>query len=215
MTIGIVLIRSLMLANAIPPTHIYEFTISRMDALAVGAIAAALMRMPQTAQGLARVPGSLYLAGIALLFVTGVSTGRFSTDNPVGETVGYTLLAISVALLLLAAFCSAPKISTTPPRPVLAAVGRVLGGKLMRSVGRYSYAMYIFHLPLHVFIGAPLVSRLAPAVTPGIAACYMAMVVALCYVTAALSYHGFEKHFLRLKPAFAPRFSTRSDATGS
>src|SRR6185295_20205529 len=74
---------------------------------------------------------------------------------------------------------------------------------LLRSFGKYSYAIYLFHQPLNQLIGEPVLHTVEPdrvGTTAGLA--YMAIVTAASYVLALASYHGYEKHFLALKRYF-------------
>ena len=88
---------------------------------------------------------------------------------------------------------------------------------MLRSFGKYSYAIYLFHQPLNQMIGEPVLHALVPRGTGLLAGCaYMASVTAVSYALALISYHGYEKHFLALKrffPSGPP--GQRSDAPGS
>jgi peptidoglycan/LPS O-acetylase OafA/YrhL len=71
-------------------------------------------------------------------------------------------------------------------------------------VGRYSYAMYVLHLPLHLFVGLPLLHRLAPHVSTPVALIYIAVMIAVTFGLSALSYRYFERPFLNMKRRFIP-----------
>lgn len=192
---------TLMIAGA-SSQAIYEFTVCRMDALALGGVAAALVRLP-VAMMLARMSRRLYLYAVILLVVTGLATRYFSTDDRAFQLVGYSFIAGAFALMVLAATVSSPQ--SPAAQPVSSRrLTRLLGSAALTSIGRYSYAMYIFHLPLHVFIGLPLLNRISHPITSAVAVTYVVALAAVCYVAAAISYHAFEKHFLRLKRHFAP-----------
>ncbi|HEY0989732.1 MAG TPA: hypothetical protein VGD80_21840, partial [Kofleriaceae bacterium] len=82
-------------------------------------------------------------------------------------------------------------------------IGAGLANAVLRSFGQYSYASYMFHQPLNLMIGAPVLHSLLPR-GAGLKAgfTYMATVTAASYVLAVISYHGYEKHFLALKRHF-------------
>ena len=74
---------------------------------------------------------------------------------------------------------------------------------MLRSFGKYSYAIYLFHQPLNQMVGEPVLHSLSPGGV-GLAAglVYIAVVTAATYALALASYHGYEKHFLALKRWF-------------
>jgi len=92
-------------------------------------------------------------------------------------------------------------------------IGATLQNPVLRSFGKYSYAIYLFHQPLNQMIGEPLLHSLRPqgaGLADGLA--YIAAVTAATYALALASYHGYEKHFLALKRYFP---SVTPPATGA
>jgi peptidoglycan/LPS O-acetylase OafA/YrhL len=65
--------------------------------------------------------------------------------------------------------------------------------------------MYVIHLPLHLYVGLPLLRRVAPDVGTVPALGYLVMESAATFAAAAISYHLFERRFLALKDRLAPR----------
>ena len=76
----------------------------------------------------------------------------------------------------------------------------------LRMIGKYSYAMYIFHEPLNNFAGRPLVAALKINVSQSIfwSATYIVIMTAVTFVLAWVSWHVLEKPFLNLKRFFTP-----------
>src|SRR5207302_8999229 len=74
----------------------------------------------------------------------------------------------------------------------------------LRSAGKYSYAMYVFHFPISKLLGTRLLGPAASAHSATIAVLYAAAVTVVTYLCAALSYHLYEQRFLRLKRYFVP-----------
>ena len=173
----------------------YMFTICRMDALGLGAAVAAVIRIPALhARVVDRRTGLLAAAGA--VFVAGLLVTRgYARTSFVGQTVGYTILAIAFAALVLAAVLDDER--------GRGRIGAALQNRVLRSFGKYSYAIYLFHQPLNQLIGEPVLHALEPdgaGTAAGLA--YMAVVTAASYVLALASYHGYEKHFLALKRYF-------------
>ena len=173
----------------------YMFTICRMDALALGAAVAAVLRIPDDRERLARWRGGVPLAAGALFVVGFLATRGYPRSSYSDQTFGYTILAITFAALVLTAVLDHQRGHGW--------IGATFQIAALRSFGKYSYAIYLFHQPLNQMVGVPLLHRLRPQGTGLVAGCaYMAAVTAASYAMALVSYHGYEKHFLRLKRYF-------------
>ncbi len=187
--------RALMrLAGAIPDT-IYMWTICRMDALAFGAIAALLVQRWRARQ---RVPRPWPWVAGALLIVaaSALPTRLFASGTGATQTLGFTCLGLAFMLLLLGAVANDLR---------HARVLAVLRSRLLASVGRYSYGMYVFHM-FFVIFGAASLIRLADAFGQLRMLVCALSVIALSYGVGFMSYHLYEKHFLRLgRRYFAPQ----------
>jgi peptidoglycan/LPS O-acetylase OafA/YrhL len=120
------------------------------------------------------------------------------------QTYGMSALAAAFALLVLTGALN------RDTRPSWAA--RLLCLAPLRSAGKYSYAMYIFHVPIHRWLGARLIGSGASA--PGVwtAVAYGLGVTLASYLAAWASYHLYEKHFLRLKRYFSPARAQLAEA---
>jgi peptidoglycan/LPS O-acetylase OafA/YrhL len=89
--------------------------------------------------------------------------------------------------------------------PRQAVMNRVLSNPVFVRIGRYSYAMYLFHAPLiellaprfRQWTGVPgMDQRLLPAIL------FTGLTLIVTYAAAWLSWHLLEKHFLKLKAYF-------------
>ncbi|MFT3698978.1 MAG: acyltransferase [Kofleriaceae bacterium] len=161
----------------------YMFTPCRMDALALGALAAALVRSPNSIFD--RIaPLALMLVGGGLLIV-GLGMGAFNRTGTVMQYGGYTVIAFGFMLTLVGALDGS----------------QVFQWKPLRRVGLYSYGMYVFGTPLHLFVGVRIVGE-QPSFP--VALLYIVGLLAVTFVCAAASYHLFEVRFLRLKAKLAP-----------
>jgi peptidoglycan/LPS O-acetylase OafA/YrhL len=113
------------------------------------------------------------------------------------QSIGYTLLSAAFALILL--------LAALPTTGGLRAVMGLLASAPLRLIGRYSYGMYVFHLPLHTFFGIALLRSVVGVVTPTEALVYIVVLTAVSFGIAALSYELFERRFLRLKLHLMPQ----------
>ena len=161
----------------------YLFTPCRMDALALGALAACLVRAPATI--IDRVPPLALRLGGGLVVIVGLLVGKLDRTGAPMQYAGYTIIALGFALILLGALDGS----------------RFLKWGALRRVGMYSYGMYVFHMPLHLYVGLPIVGD-APSLPVAIA--YLVVMTAATFGIAAASYHLFERRFLALKARLAP-----------
>lgn len=187
------------------PKVAYMITTARMDALALGALAALLARSPTFTAFVHRQGMALLGVALILLAATGIATHEFETTRPAMISVGYTTLAAAAALIMVVA---------GEPGAGPAWLRRLLSADWLRSVGRYSYAMYIFHMLLLLTLGDAVHRLLLPigALFPVL---YALVIVLLSYAAGWLSYHGFEKHFLRLKRHFVARCDPSHTSSGT
>jgi peptidoglycan/LPS O-acetylase OafA/YrhL len=84
---------------------------------------------------------------------------------------------------------------------------RALQHKGLMAIGKYSYGMYVFHGL--ILLARPLLLPLPSGIPPYVAkSIVLVWLLAVSFATAWLSYHLYEKHFLRMK-----RFFVYSPAT--
>jgi len=181
---------------------VYEWTICRMDALALGGLAATCWRVPSWRSWMARHRRQLTLAMLLLLGGSFLWTHAFPRTSARGMTEGYTVLAIVFAAwLYLAANQDAQVANTGARTPVW---HRALRNPVLQSVGKYSYGMYVIHKPLHDLFSVKLLAKMGVQTEGYIfnASLHLLAVTLISYAAAWLSYHLYEVHFLRLKRYF-------------
>jgi peptidoglycan/LPS O-acetylase OafA/YrhL len=189
--------RTASLLAGIQPQAVYVWTVYRMDALAMGSALAALGAMPQASDWLRRHASRAPALAVACLVAGAVLTRAYPRTTFTTQTIGYTLLALVFGLAVVALVFD--------PRTRAAWWLRPMTSRPLMSIGRYSYAMYIFHKPLHDLIGLPLLQRgWGNEYGAGVGLAYLAIASAITYGLAWFSYHAFEKHFLGLKERLAP-----------
>ena len=188
-------VRTVMLLAGATHDMVYMWTVCRMDALAFGAIAALLVQRWRVSDLVPRpwpwVAGALVVALIGALLTRLYANNAWAT-----QTLGYTCLGVAFMLLLLGAVANDLR---------HARLLAVLRSRLLASVGRYSYGMYVFHMFFTIFAAAWLKRLAAPFGDVRMLVCALC-VIALSYGAAFVSYHLCEKYFLRLgRRYFAPR----------
>ena len=182
--------RTVMWWLGLPAEAIYINSLARMDALILGAMVAVLLRSPAVLSWLQGHWRMLSLSVTGLVVAVALATRIYDTGDVLTIIPGYTLLALGLALLVLAA--------SQPPRNRWAAQWQgALSHPALGRIARYSYAMYVLHMPLLIFFKPWLADVLTPLHTmrPLV---FTLCIAALSYLLAALSWHALEKYFLRL-----------------
>jgi peptidoglycan/LPS O-acetylase OafA/YrhL len=185
--------RGVLLLAHVSPDSIYRMTTSRMDALGAGAIVAILARRPDALRYGREHAGRILAAAFGALALGASVSGGYSLESVATYTVCYTSIALAAAAILL--------VILAQPAGRAAAVARLLSSRPLRSVGRYSYAMYLFHFPLTLLLNERVRAWLPPdgQLPPAL---YAVIITGLCWLLGFASYHGIERHFLRLKRYF-------------
>jgi peptidoglycan/LPS O-acetylase OafA/YrhL len=196
--VAVVLFRTLCALMGSAAWTLYSGTVFRLDALALGAAGACLVRIESTAAILPR-HGTAAVAVASLMLLCGAYlTHSYDFSTLACESYGYPLLAIAGALVVGAV--GAPPAAGEQRQ---LRWGQWLSVLPLRVIGRYSFGIYVFHGLLNKLVGVPLVRHLLPApIAGGAVAAYAATVFVVSLVLAALSYEFFESAFLRLKPRF-------------
>ncbi len=190
------LVRFALLHAGMSTDVIYEWTPCRMDALAFGAMAAAMLEQQAVLNAMKRHPRWWTWGPWGLLILGAMATHAYEFISEMQHVLGYTALAMACAALLM--------------RSVLAdehGVGKPMNWARwawLARVGRYSFAMYVWHVPLNMFVWAPLAERWGWTQHPGfgLQLAYALSGLLVSYVLGVLSYELLEKHFLALKARF-------------
>jgi len=195
--VGALLLRSVMAGHGADWWTLYATTPCRMDVLALGGAGACVMRLPTLRQWIQTRLTAINVAALLLFLMGAILTHAYNRGTWIGATVGYTVLA-----LCSAAFVTGVVLSE---RDEGARIKSVLAWTPLRSCGRYSYAMYVFHGLLHKLVGERwLNARFGEHPPFPTVLVYAVGVLAITYLLAFCSYHMLEKHFLNLKRLLEP-----------
>jgi peptidoglycan/LPS O-acetylase OafA/YrhL len=187
----------------------YFPTPCRLDGLAIGSLTAILLRehsLSARIRTLARA-GAMIAAALLIALVA-VRGGLFQTDKPA--------LAFGIPAVSLLTACGIAFIAGPGPG---GALGVLLNSSFLRFSGKYSYGLYLFHglLRTAMDVAAPS-SRLIRWTGSDLAGntLFVALFIALSYALALLSWHAWEKRWLKLKSHFEyerpPKFSESTQA---
>jgi peptidoglycan/LPS O-acetylase OafA/YrhL len=192
-----VLMRTALTLGGAHPIAVNVLTPCRMDALAVGAFLALAVRGPGGVAAL--LPRARRAAAGSLLLLAGlfaVQGPKWGVVRGPGQMIGYSLLAVFYGCVLLLAVA----------RPGRGLLSRFFSCGLLTTFGRYSYALYLFHLPLSVCLRE---TALRPGRLPALCGSHLpgqllfyAAGIGLSLAAAWLSWRFYEGPFLSLKRFF-------------
>lgn len=193
-------VRALMLRAGMPEDAIYVWTPCRMDALALGGLAAVLLEMPGPRAWLSQHRNAAWVSAALALGLGFIASKGYTQFGLLPQTAGYSLVALGFGALILGA-------AAVDTRRIPSRLGW-LRSSLMRRMGRYSYGMYVVHVPLGTLVLTPLAARWGWVEHPSAVAQYAYVMLGLLMslALAALLYHGYEQRFLTFKDRFEPRW---------
>ena len=185
--------RAVALANGTPVLSVYVLTWFRLDGLATGALLAWLMRrglMPSLDRWL---PAASIAGGAALIAVI-VMSGDAWWYRGWMQLAGYSLIALLGGAMVVGAIS----------RPADHAWPRLLSTGWLRAFGKYSYCMYLTHLPVMRTVekygfDPNEFEIVAPWIGQGL---FYGASIGPTFAIAWLSWRYFEAPILRLKEKF-------------
>jgi peptidoglycan/LPS O-acetylase OafA/YrhL len=159
--------------------RLYSGLDTRADALLMGCLTGLLatwdlLPKSQLARRAIRLAAVVSTAGLTFAFT------QSCMDRNAWYYGGFTLLALMVAVLITHMLINPPGIATT-----------VLGSRSFTALGRLSYGLYLYHIPVVEWLGLREMGWKAPGET--------AVAVGVTFAAAILSYYLVERPFLRLK----------------
>jgi peptidoglycan/LPS O-acetylase OafA/YrhL len=202
------LVLRIVMPFGIDETGAYVLLPTRMDTLAAGAFLALLIRGERGMAVLGRWPLVVFLACAVPLLLHCIRHQGIGYFQPIERTLGYTLFAGAFASMIALAL-------TASPRHWLR---RVFSGPMLTFLGKYSYGLYVVHVPIIFFMKdygfkAARLPRLWDSTLPG-AIVFGVVATALSVACALASYHLWEVRFLRLKKYLPYRNGTSREVAG-
>jgi peptidoglycan/LPS O-acetylase OafA/YrhL len=194
--IGAPLLRVALAQQGVDPAWGYMLTPARMDALAVGGLIAIAARGPWDLRAWLFWLWPLAAVAMSVLIILAMSREYLSPYDVLVQEIGLSAVAVLFGVVLLAAI--------TAERG--SRVHKVLTILPLRSLGKYSYALYLIHLPVgtllakHFHAGDAVPSLFGSSLLPTVVFALTAGAISLAL--AMTSYHLWEKHFLKLKAHF-------------
>jgi peptidoglycan/LPS O-acetylase OafA/YrhL len=213
--VGALALRAACVAAGTNPLVAYVLTPCRLDTLATGAAIAIVAARPDGLARLARVARVVLPVAMALFlllcvwirpaaseagaprqgFAAATAAALGFIGDPWMQTAGFTLLCAIYGALLV-------RVITAPAGAWSA---RLFEMGWLRSVGRVSYAMYLFHF----FVATLVLGVYSPALYPRYfliaVPAFWLLAIGTTWLLARLSWSAFEEPILRLKRHFPYR----------
>ena len=188
--IGALAMRMAWIALGFDGDGAYRFTLTRADSLTVGAALAVLMQQAGWKAKLSAAAPWLFLGSLSVVAAMVAFVPRFYPSDPLVVTVGHSILAlVSASLVLLA---------------VRQDSWRWLSIRPLRTLGKYSYGIYVWHFPLQRALLTWYGFHAPPPGTsnPWKTVLFLVAGIGGSFVLGWISYHVIERPFLRLKRLF-------------
>lgn len=178
-------------------------TTSRMDGLLIGVILAILLRRGQIP--LRWIYLALGLGGGIFGYIAVFHHRELIDTQFYMPTLGITSFALLSGGLLALSQHRFPRLQ------------HVLCAGWLRTVGKYSYGMYIYHIPVYLICEHFLLTRFGVAFPMPLrwALPYIAFLIAVTFLMAKISYDLFESKILALKVHFRPRYANSANTHGA
>lgn len=187
----------------IAESAVYILTPARLDSLAIGALLAIMLTDKQKSRFIDGSVAIVFIISLIYMLTTLIIARSFSATEPGWQILNQTF----AALLFVTAVYYAQSVETKNTK--IKFYIKLLSLPWLRSVGRYSYTMYIIHFPvsriLHSYISEPLLKNLNEINSQlGILVYIFDLVTlfAVTYILAWCSWQIIEKPVLNLKRYF-------------
>jgi peptidoglycan/LPS O-acetylase OafA/YrhL len=195
--IGAALItRAYMASNETSPWFAYTLLPARMDSLAVGALIAIAARQSWGLGPLVRLAPVVGVVALGIVIGLGVDISQMDPFAPRVQAYGYTAIAFMFGAFIVLAV-SMP--SASPVHWFFASSG-------MRTIGRYSYAMYVIHYAVGYLIASHVtIAGWFPQVAGSSLlgqAMFVFAALSATFAASWLSWRLVETPFLKLKRYF-------------
>ena len=168
--------------------NLYTFT--RIDGICIGCMVALLQRIDR--DFLKRNTWLIVLFFAAVNFIFYFINRGYHFSFPYLSLVGYTTFAMIFGLLVNEAVTRDTKI-----------VNYIFNTPLLKFFGKISYGFYIFHWPVYLLLSSFLLNKLDEYTSGSLLRFAVSIIATLAAIMISwLSYHYYEKHFLKLKDRF-------------
>ena len=201
LAVAALLVRVGLLLGGAGEVAAFVLPFARMDALLLGGLVALGVRELGSVAPLARrAPDVLAVSGVVAVATLASAPARTSYASPWVQTVGYSAIAVFFAALLVTALAA----------PAGSRWARLLRAPSLATLGKYSYALYVFHPMVMMTLqavgwGPGRFAGLGGTVQLGVHLGFTAFAALVSLAVAWLSWNLLERRFLGFKERYATR----------
>jgi peptidoglycan/LPS O-acetylase OafA/YrhL len=185
---------------------LYTMTFTHLDGLTIGSCLAICARSGALSDRIRRLAPLAAVAALVGLAIVRVIDSNFFFWSKAMAACGYTFVAILSGALLVRTMQAEPS----------SLLSRVFSSRPMAQCGKYSYALYLVHVPVAGLL-FPLTFRVLDRI-PGLSSyelkflVFVAIAFVVSYGLSVLSWYAFEGPIMKLKKhfAYAPTESTKA-----
>lgn len=188
----------LHLSAIVKPPFLYLEMPCRMDSLAIGSLIALLLRGGSN-EKLRRLGPLLFGGGFVAVAITISIAHSMDWTSPPMLTVGFTLVALMYAGLILVALRDGSYLN------------RLCSNRFLRRCGEYSYGIYVYHLLINPLLRRQLgayVSLCHSTVAGEVLWMIGSFLIIFCI--SAASFHLYEKPWMSLKSKFSYKTAVKT-----
>jgi len=189
------LFRYYLTLQGIPSTSLYVITFTHLDGLLMGSLLAVFLR---TNRKINLNNYFTYLAYTSVLVVVSifVINGQFYFSDTLVSTFGFFFISVFFTYLVFNV------VTSTDDNSLLT---KCFTSRTLLILGKYSYALYLFHQPIAIavqkFVISPGDFKILDSYLPAMIISG-AITTVISLILAIISWHVFEKQFLKLKKNF-------------
>lgn len=177
-----------------------NWTPTRLDGLATGAAIALIARGPRGVGVLVKPAKFIGPIAAILFWMMTLLMAHMGYHRGIGQSPGYVLCGTSLLSLMFGSLLLWAAISEK------GTIGhRIFNNAILQSFGKYSYGVYLLHLPILILVAdylfRPDMLKLGNTTLPGLIV-FFAITWGLSLLAAVISWNVLEKHCLKLKAFF-------------
>ena len=165
----------------------YVFTFARLDAISIGALIAIMLRSEIGKGFLEKHTLKVLLGSFVTLVLLTLFTHTFNLKNEYFIRIGYTVIGLFFGAYMVWAMATGSVANT------------ISDNKFFKFFGKYSYGIYIYHWLVSPLLTDQLGKYFSQFTSrsPWLLASFITVLIII--VMSVISFHLFEKQFLKLK----------------
>lgn len=167
---------------------IYILTPCRLDGFVFGAIISYIIRYKDPKFFIDQLKRLFFFSLLLLIIIFIYTKGNFGWDQFIVQTFGYSALSLFFGLILYSSICEFKFLN-------------FLNSDILVFFGRYSYSMYLFHMPIHYIVTNSIINNYAFFYYNSLLKTFLCFAISMIFtiIVSILTWNICEKHFIKIK----------------